>query len=186
MFFILIEGGAGESNDDDDDAEVHDVSAIAPGIAVGELDHRREHALVGVSGDDFASAIVLASDGERDQDRKPDGHQGIEVGDVLPGAHAEGRSPGLRGDHEEGHHPDCTDGRPHEIALQAFERCFAPCQQGSDCGENQEQQGDRDRDTVIKRRAHGDFVPLRQFGNLWEPRAPEHGEAEQHKQKIVE
>ena len=30
------------------------------------------------------------------------------------------------------------------------------------------------------------IVALGQFGNLWEPRAPQHGEAEQHKEKVVE
>src|ERR1019366_7934038 len=41
-------------------------------------------------------------------------------------------------------------------------------------------------DPVIKRCAYGDLVALRQFGNLREPGAPQHGEAEQHKQKVVE
>ena len=48
LLFVLIEGGAGEADDDDDHAEVDDVSAVAAGVAVGELHHGGEHALAGV------------------------------------------------------------------------------------------------------------------------------------------
>ena len=102
------------------------------------------------------------------------------------GRRPNGPSPAGRRDHQQRHHGDGADGRPHEIPLQAFERRLAPCQQRADGGEDQQQQRHRNRDAVIERRAHRDLVALHQFGNLREPRAPQHGEAEQHKKEVVE
>ena len=66
-FLVLVECGAGESDDDDHGAEVDDVAAVAACVAMRELDHGGEHALPGMAGNDFAAAIELAGDGERDQ-----------------------------------------------------------------------------------------------------------------------
>ena len=123
---------------------------------------------------------------KRHQHRERNGHQRIEIGNILPGPEAEGRSPTLRRDHQEDRDHDGADGRPHEVALQAFERSLAPGQQRADGGEDQEQQGHGDGDAVVERRADRDFVALHEFGNLREPGSPEHGEAEQNEEQIVE
>ena len=151
-----------------------------------ELDHRGKHALAGVSGDDLAAAVVFAGDCERDQYRETDGHQRIEIRNVLPRTQSEGRSPARRCDHQQCHHRDRADGGPHEIPLEAVKGSLTPCQQRADGSENQEQQGDGDGDAVVKGRAHGDLIALREFGNLREPGAPEYGEAKEHEEKIVE
>src|SRR5579864_1774214 len=79
LLFVLIESGSGESDDYDHHTEVNDVSAVTARVAMRELHHRREHALAGVSSDDFATAVVLAGDGEGDERREADGHQRVEI-----------------------------------------------------------------------------------------------------------
>ncbi len=54
LFFVLIEGCAGNADDDDHNAEVDNVASVAAGIAVRQLHHGGEQALAGVCGDDFA------------------------------------------------------------------------------------------------------------------------------------
>src|ERR1700733_6224217 len=185
-FLILIECRAGESDDDNDDTEVNDVATIAARVAMRELDHGGEHALAGVVRNYFAAPVVLAGDGERDQDREADRHQRIEVRDVLPRAEPEGRSPRSGRDHQESHHGDRADRRPQEIPFQAFKRSLAPRQQRADRSQNEKQQRNRNRNSVIERRSDCDFVALHQLGDLREPCAPEHGEAEQYEEKVVE
>ena len=118
--------------------------------------------------------------------READGHQRIEYAMSCQGRRPKGDPQDCGRDHEEGHDGDCADGGPHEISLQAFEGSFAPGEQRADCGEDQEQQRDGNRDAIVERRADGDFVALHAFGNLGEQRAPQDGEAEQDEEKIVE
>src|SRR5437879_5785873 len=42
LLFILIEGGAGETDHDDDHTEMNDVTTITPGVAMRELHHGGE------------------------------------------------------------------------------------------------------------------------------------------------
>ena len=89
LLFVLIEDGAGEANHDYDYAEVDDVSAVAAGVAMRELDHRREKVLAGMPTDYAASADEFRNYGERHKRRQHDGHQRVEVRNVLPRFHAE-------------------------------------------------------------------------------------------------
>src|ERR1700730_7340876 len=57
LLSILIEGSAGKSDDDHDNAEVDDVSAITTSITVGQVDHGGEHVLAAGRGDDAAAPV---------------------------------------------------------------------------------------------------------------------------------
>ncbi len=169
-----------------DHAEVDDVSAVAAGVAVRQLHHGGEHALAGVFRDDAAAAVELAGHGEGDEHRERDGHQRIEVRDILPGLEAESRAPTLRRDHQEDGDRDGADGRPQEVALQAFERGLTPSQQRAHGGENQKQQGHRDGHAVVVRRRYRDFLFFHEFGEFREPGSQEHDDAENHEKQVVE
>src|SRR5208282_4473178 len=166
--------------------EVNDVSTVAARVAVGELHHGGEHALAGMLRDHSPAAVELAGDGERNQHGERDRHQRIEVRNIFPGLEAEGRSPTLRREHEEDGNRDRADRRPHEIALQAFERGLAPGEQRTDGRQYKKEQSHRDGDAVIERRADRDLVALNQFRDFREPGSPEHGEAEQNEEQVVE
>ena len=94
------------------------------------------------------------------------------------------------GTHPEDDHqnPDCqrAQRRPHEIALQAFKRSLAPRQQRSHGRQQKQQQGHRNRHFVVEGRPHRDFVALHVLRDQREPRAPQHGEARQQQQQIIE
>src|SRR5205823_11690405 len=65
LLFFLIEGGAGQANGDDDDAEVHDVSAVAASVAAGELQRGGKKILSAVRADDARPAEKFAEDSRR-------------------------------------------------------------------------------------------------------------------------
>ena len=48
LLVALVEGAAGNADEDDHHAEVHQVAAIAARVAPGELEHRGEEVLAGV------------------------------------------------------------------------------------------------------------------------------------------
>src|SRR5437660_3131223 len=83
LLFILIESSAGETDHDDDHAEVNDVTTITPGIAMRELHHRGEKALTRMSFDDSAAADELRDHGEPHQCRQHDRHYGVEIRHVF-------------------------------------------------------------------------------------------------------
>ena len=56
FFFVLIKCGPGKTDDDDDYPEMHDVAAVAAGVAVGQMDHRGKKILSGVAADDMSAA----------------------------------------------------------------------------------------------------------------------------------
>src|SRR5207237_3672253 len=62
LLFFLIEGGAGQADGDDDDTEVHDVSAVAPSVAAGELQRGSKKILPAVRADDARPAGKFAED----------------------------------------------------------------------------------------------------------------------------
>src|SRR4029077_20069869 len=151
LLFVLIEGGAGDSDDHHDHAEMDDVASVAASVAVRELDHGGEHTLSAFLGNDASAAIELTGDGQRTHDRKADGHQGIKIRDVLPGAEAEGASPTGRSGHQENCSNDGADGGPQKVALQAFKRGLAPCEQRTQGSENNQEQPNRNGYAVVER-----------------------------------
>src|SRR5437762_886338 len=100
-FLVLIESGAGESNHDQHNAEVDDVSTVAACVAMRELDHGGEHTLSGLVGDNATAAIELAGNGEGNESCEKDRHQRVEITDVMPGLEAEDASPACRGEHHD-------------------------------------------------------------------------------------
>src|SRR5436853_3476099 len=70
FFFVLIKCGPGKTDDDDDYPEMHDVAAVAAGVAVGQMDHRGKKILSGVAADDMSPRMnseitVKATSAER-------------------------------------------------------------------------------------------------------------------------
>ena len=74
LLFVPVEGGTRETDHDDDHAEVNDVTAITPGIAMRELHHRGEQTLTGVSFDHSAASNEFRNHGEPYQRGKHDRH----------------------------------------------------------------------------------------------------------------
>src|SRR5438132_14422505 len=85
LLFVLVEGGTRETDHNDDHAEVNDVTAIKPGIAMRELHHRGEKTLTGVSFDHSAASNEFRNHGEPYQRGKHDRHQRVEACDVFRG-----------------------------------------------------------------------------------------------------
>src|SRR6266404_7249940 len=134
--------------------------------------------LLRLAGDDAASAEKFGDDGKHHQRRENGGHGGIEIRRIFPGTDA-----------EKNHHPTDrkrADRGVEEIPLEAFEGSLTPCEQRSDRGEQQEQQGNRDRHAIEKRWPDRDFVSLNEFRQDREKRAPQYGEAEGEQEEIVE
>ena len=131
-----------------------------------------------LTGYDAASAEELGDDGKHHQRRENGGHGGVEIRRIFPGTYA-----------EKNHHPadrKRADRGVQEIPLEAFEGSLTPGQQRSDRGEQQEEQCNRDRHAIEKRRPDRDFVSLDKVREDREERAPEYGEAEGEQEKIVE
>src|ERR1017187_4712550 len=178
FFNFFVERRSQDSNDDEGDAEVDDVAAVATGVSVAQVNHGGEQILLALAGDDAASADELGNDGKDHQRRENGGHGRVEIGRILPGTHA-----------EQDHHAadgERTDRGEQEISLEAFDGSLAPGEQRSDRGEQQEQQGNWDSDAIEKRRSDRDFVSLNKFRQDGEKRAPQYGEADHEQEEIVE
>src|SRR5215831_2042253 len=100
LFFICVECSSGKSNHDHDYAEVDNVAAVPPGVAMAKLNHRGKKILAGVTGYDATSADKLRSDRQGNQNREHDGHQRIEIGGVIPRTQSEGATPAFRRRHQ--------------------------------------------------------------------------------------
>src|ERR1039458_7658071 len=178
FFNFLVERRPEDSNDYEGDAKVHDVAAVASRIAMVEVNHRGKDVLLALAGNDAASADELGNNGEDYKRRENGGHGRVKIGRVLPGTHA-----------EQNHHAadgERADRGEQEIPLEAFDGSLTPGEQRSDRGEQQEQQGNRNRHAIEKRRSHGDFVSLNELRQDREKRAPQYGEADHEQEEIVE
>ena len=86
----MIEGGAGDADEDDHDAEVDDVAAVAARVAAREQDHAGKDVLAGLSADDVGAAQKLGRNGGDDAGGEREGNQRIEAwpdrsrGEALP------------------------------------------------------------------------------------------------------
>src|SRR5690348_15037424 len=69
FFFILIKCGPGKTNDDYDHPEMHDIAAIAPGIAMSKMDHRGKKILPGVAADDVSATNEFRNHSEGNERR---------------------------------------------------------------------------------------------------------------------
>src|SRR5208337_378920 len=178
FFNFFIERRAEDANHHQRDAKVDYVSAVAACVSVAQVSHGGEQVLLALAGDDAASAEELGDDGKDDQSRENGGHGGVEIRGIFPGTDA-----------EQNHHAadgDRADGRGKEIPFQALDRRLTPGQQRSDGGEQQEQQSNRNGNTIEKRRPDRDFVSLNELRQDREKRAPQDGEADDQQKEIVE
>ena len=125
-----------------------------------ELDHGGEHALTCLLGNDATAAIELAAHRKSNENGQHDGHQRIEVADVMPRLEAKDRSPACGGEHHKQADDEGCYARPGEIALEAFERSLTPGQQWAQRRQQQQDQRDWNRDPVIERGSDGDLVAL--------------------------
>src|SRR5208282_1026597 len=169
---VAVEGGAGESDEDEDDAEMDHVAAVAAGVAHGEFDGGGKHVHSCAGADDHGAAEELAENGEGDEDAEDEAGQGVEVAETERKRHgARERAPGKG---------------PAEIAAQAVERGAAPGEQGADAGEKQQEEADGNVYFVEEGRADADFISRKGLGDDREERAPENGEASGQQDQIVE
>ena len=138
----LLVPGAGKAEHDQDDADMHDVPAIPTPRPHDETDQRRHHVRAGHLPSDHRPADELLSDRAHDErtERKTDARH--------PDAEPEriertGRRQRARR-------------RPQELVAQIRNGRFAPRQQRSDAGQQQQDQPDRDHPLVEEGRADRD------------------------------
>ena len=98
LLFIQVEGQTGEADHDDDEAEVHQVSAVTARVAARDGHHAVEDVLPGLARNDAPTAPELAHYRRRHQNRQRDRHQRVKVRDVLPWTHTADHEPD-RGQH---------------------------------------------------------------------------------------
>jgi hypothetical protein len=119
--FVLLESFPGESEEDEDRADVHDVPAVAALVAADEPDECSEHVGAGGPAPDVRPAPELLHDGAH--------HERAERETDPRDPHTEPERD------EEPHGDDARRDRPEELFLQVADRRLAPCEERSDAGQ---------------------------------------------------
>ena len=121
---------------------------------------------------DFAPAVELHQDGQRDEQTETEGNQRVEVpdsgGDQRAHQH-QGRNPG-----------------PLEVAAQAFRRRSPPGEERTHTREEQQEQPDRHHQPVVPIGIERDFVARDGLADHREQRAPQHRETTGQQNQVVE
>ena len=167
-----VEGGASETDENENHAEVDDVAAITAGVAHGEFVGRHHFAHAGAGTDDFRAAVKLHDDGPGDEAAESE----TERGGGITIAEDE------RGDSRE----SANHERPTEIALQAVAGSLAPGEQRSDAGEEKNGKADGDHHFVEEGSTHADAIAGEPFGEDREECAGKNGDAGNEEKQIVE
>ena len=169
---LFLEREPGERREENHDADVHDVAAVAAPVARDEA-HERHHRILAVHPPARADALPEFLD-----DRSAH-----EAAQRVRDERAEVAHPDRE---ERGARRDAGEQRTRELALEIFRRCPAPRDERPDAREREEREPERDVHLVEERRADGDFVVRHRLAENREERSPEHGERDADEQQVVE
>ena len=149
LFLVRV---AGEADEHEHDADVHDVAAVAPLAARHQADQRREGVELGVRLAHARAAIELLRDrrGDERAQREAD-HRGPATSAHARVAEADARPPSAIAHRRRG----------SANWSQVSTRCLAPGDERPDAGEEQQDQADRRHRLVEERRPDGDAVAAR-------------------------
>src|SRR5579862_2585231 len=79
---VPVKGGSGESDEDDDHADVHQISAVAAGVAMGQLDHRHDEIGTALGTDGVGALEELDDYRGQHEGAQAEGHQGVKMADA--------------------------------------------------------------------------------------------------------
>src|ERR1039458_3735726 len=133
--FGLVEGVAGEADEHEDDAHVDQVSAVAAGVAVGELDNGACQVHGILDRDGVRAFVKLDKDGERHEEAEAEGDEGVGV------AHAGGEEP------DDQHQR--RDAGPLEVAAETIGGSLGAGEKRADAGEEEQEEADGDAEAVV-------------------------------------
>src|SRR6267378_1431222 len=167
---VAVERRARQPHENQHHAHVHDVAAIAPRIAHGQVHRGGEQRRAGARANHARAAEKLHADRGSHKNTKHQANQREEL------AHSE------REYHDTSQ--QTSDQRPTEIALQAVRGSLAPGQQRPHAGEKQKQQPDRNIYFIEERRTHAD-ARTRQPFRKYRKEGPRKDCDARHQQKQV-
>ena len=166
------EGVAHEADEEQRNAEVDDVAAVAAGVAVGQVDGRRQPVHFLFLPNHARAAVELRHDGGNDEGGEENGHQRVEA------AHTVGEA----GDGDHRREQQRTD----EVPAQALYGGASPGEQRRHAGQEQEEQSHGDGDFVEVGRPDGDLDSFDRLGNQREHRSPQHRKHHRQQDEVVE
>ena len=169
---IFVERVAGKSDEDQDHAEVDNITAVSAAIPPGEVDDCAEIGFVRTAAARTRAAMKFGDDGACDKAAEEKGDNGVDV------AHAEGD-----GDNAA---DQSQDARSREVPSQAFARGASPGEQGTYAGEYEQDQADGYHDGIEVGGTYGDFVACNGFGDHGKHDAPEDGKCGGEEEQVVE
>lgn len=169
---IFVERIAGKSDEEQDHAEVDDITAVSAAIPPGEVDDCAEIRFARAATSRPRATMKFGDDGACDKAGEEKGDDGVDV------AYAEGDGDNAADQPQ--------DTRSREVFSQAFARGAPPGEQWTYAGEHEQEQADGYHDGIEVGGTYGDFVTCNGFGDHREHDAPEDGKCGSEEEQVVE
>src|SRR5580704_49034 len=167
-----VESPAGDTDKNEHHSEMDDVTAVAAGVAHGEIADGSEDVDAIPRGDDAGAAIKLRKNRKAHKHSKDETDQSVEIAE----SEDEGDDSGKQGSRK----------RPREVALERVPGSLAPGEERAYSGEQKQEKRDGNVYFVKERGPDADFASHDPFGKNGKERAPEHSKARGEQDQIVE